>query len=171
MTFRQFCSLWFVSLDTTWYQSWIFTGLCINCLIHIPWFLLQWNQIWGSHCRNLLKECHTSAEMAACQIQSLITWLTINNWSTCHVLNVSLSGVWNFCPGVMPFHAPMSMIQHACITSWNLLKLCTCNSIDLKCSLNYFWKVWARFCFKQDMGILKTAFDTLNSRTIGFPVC
>jgi len=61
MTFWKFSALSFVSLDTKWYQPRTFSGSCLNCPIHILWFLFKWNHIWGSCCRkgyHLLKECH-----------------------------------------------------------------------------------------------------------------
>ena len=32
---------------------------------------------------------------------------------------------------------------------------------------NFFWNVWAKFCFMWDMVVLKPAFGTPNSKTIG----
>jgi hypothetical protein len=61
MTFWNFNTFWFVSLNTRRYQSRTFSGSCLNCPIRIPWFYLGENSIWGSHCEkgyHLLKECH-----------------------------------------------------------------------------------------------------------------
>ena len=61
MTFWNFSTLWFVSLDTKRCRPRTFSGLCLNDPIHVPWFLFEWNQIRESHCRkgyHLLKECH-----------------------------------------------------------------------------------------------------------------
>jgi len=92
-----------------------------------------------------------------------------NSYSDPTLLNMPSSGVRIFRPGVTLFRVFTSMIQDTCITSWNLLKLCNCNSMTLKCVLDFFRNVWARFCFMWDMVVPKPAFGAPNSNPIGFP--
>ncbi len=175
MTFWKFSTLWFVPLNTQRYLPRTFSGSCLNCPIHIPWFLFEWNHICGSRCRNryhLLKECH---EM------SRIGWhgslpnsisddsIAVADYKFAIALNMPSSGVRIFRPGVTLFRVFTSMIQDTCITSWNLLKLCNCNSMTLKCVLKFFGNVWGRVCFMWDMVVLKPAFGASNSKAIGFP--
>ena len=175
MTFWKFSTLWFVSLNTQRYLPRTFSGSCLNCPIHIPWFLFEWNHICGSRCRNryhLLKECHEMSRIGwHGSLQNSISddSIAVADCKFAIALNMPSSGVRIFRPGVTLFRVFTSMIQDTCITSWNLLKLCNCNSMTLKCVLNFFRNVWGRFCFMWDMVVLKPAFGASNSKAIGFP--
>ena len=170
-----FHTLWFVSLNTQRYLPRTFSGSCLNCPIHIPWFLFEWNHICGSRCRNryhLLKECHEMSRIGwHGSLQNSISddSIAVADYKFAIALNMPSSGVRIFRPGVTLFRVFTSMIQDTCITSWNLLKLCNCNSMTLKCVLNFFRNVWGRFCFMWDMVVPKPAFGASNSKAIGFP--
>ena len=67
-TFRQFNTLWFVSLDTMGFCAWNYSGSFLNYLIHQSWFLFGGNRNNPCHFRkqyHLLIKCHRISQLGS----------------------------------------------------------------------------------------------------------